>query len=159
MIHKESHAIVSHFGVIGLETLHIKGMLKNHHLAKSIADSGWARFVETILYKAAWFGNYVERKERWFSSSKLCHKCGCINKDLKLGQSFWICPECGARHDRDDNAADTLEPQPQYLPPEWREGLLAQVNGNAGGESRLQDESPVALREAGSPSRTTAMAT
>lgn len=159
MHHKASHAIVSNFRAIGLETLHIKGMLKNHHLAKSISDSGWAGFVDAIRYKAEWYGNYVERKDRWFPSSKLCHKCGYLNKELKLGQSFWICPDCGTHHDRDNNAADTLEPQLQELPPEWREGLLVQANGNADGESRLQDESPVALWEVGSPPGTTAAAT
>lgn len=157
MLHQASHAIVSNFGAIGFETLHIKGMLKNHHLAKSISDSGWAGFVEAICYKAEWYGNYVERKDRWFPSSKLCHKCGYLNKELKLGQSSWICPDCGTHHDRDDNAADTLEPQVQDLPPDGREGVARR---NAGGEGRLQvRRAPVALAEAGSPSGTTAAAT
>lgn len=157
MLHQESHVIVSNFGAIGLETLHIKGMLKNHHLAKRISDSGWAGFVEAIRYKAEWYGNYVERKDRWFPSSKLCHQCGYLNKELKLGQSFWICPDCGTHHDRDDNAADTLEPQVLDLPPDGREGVARR---NAGGEGRLQvRRAPVALAEAGSPSGTTATVT
>jgi len=111
-LHKESRKIVDAFGLIGLETLNIKGMVRNHRLAKSISDSGWYRFSQFITYKGQWYGSHIERFDRFYPSSRLCSTAGCgyINRELELGQSFWICPDCGKRHDRDGNASHNLEP-------------------------------------------------
>ena len=108
--HQLSRAIVDNFGKIGLETLNVKGMVKNHSLAKSVSDAGWSQFVAFIEYKAAWAGREVAKHDRWFASSKTCNDCGAVNKDLKLSDRTWVCQSCGVIHDRDENAAMNLRP-------------------------------------------------
>lgn len=103
--HKLSRALVDHFGVIAFESLNVSGMLKNHSLAKAIADAGWNQFVNFVEYKAAWAGAEVLRVERFFPSSKLCSDCGAKHKSLTLSIRQWVCTECGVIHDRDENAA------------------------------------------------------
>jgi putative transposase len=103
--HKESRKLVNQFGFIGFENLHIKGMLKNHHLAKSISDAGWSQFVWMCEYKQKWNGGEVGYVDRFFPSSKLCSHCGSINHNLKLKHRSWTCDHCGITHDRDKNAA------------------------------------------------------
>jgi putative transposase len=144
-LHKESRQIVNTFGYIGLETLNIEGMMRNHHLAKSIGDSGWGMFAQFILYKSRWYGSYVEQFDMFYPSSRLCSTpgCGYINRDLKQNQTYWTCPECGKRHDRDDTAAVNLEPTVGAT------GRVIPVMATPVGEGRLQGESPVPLDEAG----------
>ncbi len=108
--HQESRKIVNRFGSIGLETLNIKGMVKNHKLAKSISDAGWSQFVQFVTYKTAWSGGEVIKHDRWFASSKTCHVCGEQNKSLKLSDRIWVCMRCNVVHDRDYNAAMNLVP-------------------------------------------------
>jgi putative transposase len=103
-LHKTSHQIANQFGHIKIENLNISGMLKNHSLAKSIADSGWGEFTRQLGYKSAWRGGITERIDRWYPSSKTCCVCGWVNQDLKLHHRFWTC-QCGAEHDRDHNAS------------------------------------------------------
>jgi len=103
--HKLSRTIVDNFGVIAFESLNITGMLKNHNLAKAIADAGWNQFVSFVEYKAGWNGAEVLRVDRFFPSSKLCSDCGCKNQSLTLNIRQWVCTSCGVIHDRDENAA------------------------------------------------------
>ena len=104
-LHKLSRRLVAEHGTIHLEDLNIRGMLANHKLAKSIADSGWGMFGLFCEYKAEWYGARVVRADRFYPSSKTCGVCGCINRDLALADRFWTCGNCGAHHDRDINAA------------------------------------------------------
>jgi putative transposase len=117
-LHQTSRRIANQFGTIKIENLNVCGMLKNHHLAKSISDSGWRRFGTFLDYKGQWAGSHVERVDRYFPSSKTCSVCGWINQDLQLHHRFWICLGCGAEHDRDKNASVNLE---RYVPAERRE--------------------------------------
>lgn len=146
-LHKQSRQVVAAFGYIGLETLNITGMIRNHHLAKSIADSGWGMFAQFITYKGRWYGSYVERFEMFYPSSRLCSTpgCGYINRDLEQGQTSWVCPDCGKWHDRDDNSADNLEPTVGAT------GRAIGMMATPVGEGKLQGEHPVPLVEAGSP--------
>ena len=63
-----------------------------------------------LEYKASWYGRQVFKVNRFYPSSKACSTpgCGYIHKDLKLFERFWVCPECGALHDRDVNASINL---------------------------------------------------
>jgi putative transposase len=105
---KLSHRLTTSHGAIGLENLNIKGMARNHCLAKSISDSGWGMFGKQCEYKAVVNGSSVHRVDSFFPSSKTCSGCGAINSELKLHHRFWTCDHCKTAHDRDINAAINL---------------------------------------------------
>ncbi len=109
--HKLSRRLVDEFGVITFETLHIKGMVRNHKLAKSISDAGWGQFIGFTEYKGAWYGAHVEKVDRFYASTKTCSECGIKNQDLTLSDRTWVCQSCGVVHDRDVNAAINIESQ------------------------------------------------
>lgn len=103
--HKWSRKIVNENQVIISEDLNIKGMLKNHKLAKSIQDASFGIFCNMISYKANEQHRIYLKIGRFYPSSKLCHCCGFKYKGLKIEERFWTCPECGTYLDRDENAA------------------------------------------------------
>ena len=103
--HKVSSRITDENQVIISEDLNVKGMLKNHKLAKSIQDASFGTFCNMIKYKSEQKHRIYLQIDRFFPSSKLCHKCGFKYKGLKLEERFWYCPECGTYLDRDENAA------------------------------------------------------
>jgi len=105
LIHKTTTSLINQFDTIYLEDLNVKGMMKNHKLAKAISDVSWGKFIEILEYKANWNGKQVIHIDRFFPSSKTCSKCGWINNSLTLNNRNWICPKCGEKHDRDFNAA------------------------------------------------------
>ena len=107
-LHKLSRRLVNENQVIVLETLNVKGMTKNHNLAKSISDAGWSTLVGFLEYKAARAGKAIIRIDRWFPSSKACSECGSISDKMPLDVRSWTCPHCGAPHDRDINAAKNI---------------------------------------------------
>ena len=81
-------------------------MIKNHCLAKSISDCGWYELTRQIRYKAEWNNRQYIKIGRFTKSSQPCNVCGYINPNTKnLSVREWICPQCGAVHDRDVNAA------------------------------------------------------
>lgn len=106
--HQVSRKLVNAYGAIALESLPVKGMLANHALAKAIADAGWSQFVTFLQYKQQWAGGQVVQADRWFPSSRSCSVCGVIYQGLTLSERNWTCIGCGARHDRDINAAQNL---------------------------------------------------
>lgn len=107
-LHKLSHRLVAENQSIFAESLNVKGMVKNHHLAKSIQDSGWNEFVRQLNYKSEWAGTHFGQIDRWFPSSKRCNTCGWINDSLKLSDREWICLGCGNIIDRDLNASQNI---------------------------------------------------
>ena len=107
--HKLSRELVDSHDAIVLESLNIKGMVKNHHLAKSISDAGWSEFMRQIKYKADWAGKTVVEIGQWEPSSKICHSCGYKLDKLELNIREWVCPKCGMIHDRDINAAINIK--------------------------------------------------
>ena len=68
-----------------LEDLNVAGMLRNHHLARSIADAGWAEVARIIAYRQAWLGGQVLLADRWFPSTKTCAACGAVRATLAAG--------------------------------------------------------------------------
>ena len=103
--HKLSRRIVNENQVIVSEDLNVKGMLKNHKLAKSIQDASFGSFCNMIAYKALEQQRRYIKVGTFYPSSKLCHCCGFKYKGLKLEERFWTCPKCGTYLDRDENAA------------------------------------------------------
>ena len=107
-LHKLSRRIVNENQVIAVEDLHVKGMLKNHKLARAISDVGFGTFVNFLEYKAARDGKAFVKCGRWFPSTKACSSCGSVSEDKPLDVRAWTCPHCGAQHDRDINAAKNI---------------------------------------------------
>ena len=105
LIHKTTTNLIKQFDTIYLEDLNVKGMMKNHKLAKAIGDVSWGKFIDVLEYKAIWNDKQVIHIDRFFPSSKTCSKCGWINNQLTLKDRNWTCSECGEIHDRDFNAA------------------------------------------------------
>ena len=103
--HKVSSRITDENQVIISEDLNVKGMLKNYKLAKFIQDASFGTFCNMIKYKSEQKHRIYLKIDRFYPSSKLCHKCGFKYKGLKVDERFWTCPECGTYLDRDENAA------------------------------------------------------
>lgn len=105
-LHKISHELISENQVIVSEDLAVSNMVKNHNLSKAIYDCGWYELTRQISYKAEWNNRQYIKIGRFTKSSQPCHVCGYINPDTKdLSVREWNCPQCGAVHDRDVNAA------------------------------------------------------
>ena len=107
-LHKLSTNIVTRFDVICVEDLNLRGMAKNHNLARSLHDASIGTAVRMIEEKAERYGKTVVKIDRWFPSSKTCSDCGYIVEKLPLSVREWTCPECGTTHDRDANAAANI---------------------------------------------------
>ncbi|MCL2345284.1 MAG: transposase [Desulfobulbus sp.] len=108
-LHKLSTDLTRRFHTIGIEDLNVSGMVKNRHLARSIADMGFFEFRRQLEYKAAMRGGQVQVADRFFASSKTCSGCAHKLESLPLAVREWTCPACGANHDRDVNAAINLK--------------------------------------------------
>lgn len=108
-LHQTSHRITSdNQAVIVCEDLAVSNMMKNHRLAESIGESGWAEFVRQLEYKQNWRGGKLEKIDRFFPSSKMCSSCKNIVESLPLSIREWECPSCETKHDRDVNAAKNI---------------------------------------------------
>lgn len=106
MLHKLSSNLVRDYDLISIEDLAPKNMVKNHKLARAISDASWGEFRRQLGYKTKWYGKVLVTVDRFYPSSQLCSECGTQwpgTKDLSVRE--WTCPECGATHDRDRNAA------------------------------------------------------
>lgn len=98
---------------ITIEDLNVSGMMKNRHLSKAVASQKFYEFRTKLEAKCRKYGIELRIADRWYPSSKLCHKCGCIKKDLKLSDREYIC-ECGYHADRDYNASLNLRDAVSY---------------------------------------------
>lgn len=104
-LHQVSNSLINENQVICIENLNVKGMLKNHKLAESIAEMNFGEFKRVLEYKARWYNRKIVFVDRFYPSSKTCSCCGFKYKDLTLNEREWTCPQCGTTHDRDVNAA------------------------------------------------------
>jgi putative transposase len=128
-----------------LETLKVKNMMKNHRLARAIADASWSEFVRQLEYKSRWYNREIIKINQWFPSSQLCSACGAKRVErLKLSEREWSCDACGVAHDRDLNAAKNI----------LRAGMLLITGGSPGivcgehvGERDLESRKPKLLVE------------
>ena len=108
-LHKLSTRLIRENQVINVETLNVKGMMRNRKLARAISDLGWSEFVHQLEYKAQWHGRTLTKCDRWFASTKTCSLCQTKRAKMSLKVRTWTCTACGAVHDRDTNAAQNLD--------------------------------------------------
>jgi putative transposase len=106
-LHKLTTRLVRDNQVVVIEDLTVENMLKNHALARAIADAAWSEFRSMLEYKARWYGREVIVVDRWFPSSKLCSACGTVAEAMPLEVRSWACG-CGTTHDRGVNAAKNI---------------------------------------------------
>ncbi|MFE9784631.1 RNA-guided endonuclease InsQ/TnpB family protein [Nocardia salmonicida] len=104
--HKLSTTIVRDNQAVFVEDLCVKGLARTR-LAKSVHDAGWAMFTRLVGEKAARYGRYFARVDRFFPSSQLCSACGVVDGKKPLSVRSWTC-RCGVTHDRDVNAAKNV---------------------------------------------------
>jgi putative transposase len=107
-LNKVTTDLVRRFDLIATEDLNVRGMVKNHRLARSISDASFGYFVRMLEYKCEWYGKELVKIDRFFPSSKRCFDCGHIVESLSLSIREWTCPKCGVIHDRDENAAHNI---------------------------------------------------
>jgi putative transposase len=106
--HKLTTALVQKANLIGIERLHVAGMLQNHHLALSLADAALSEVHRQLRYKAASAGSRVVAVDAFFPSSQIHYECGYRHRALTLAERRWVCPHCGVLVERDYNAAKNL---------------------------------------------------
>jgi len=108
-LHQMTTKVVRQFLWIGVEDLAVANMMKNHSLARALADASFGEIRRQLQYKTEWAGSHLVVASRFYPSSKLCSVCGYKHNTLKLSDRAWTCPNCGTRLDRDGNAAQNLE--------------------------------------------------
>jgi putative transposase len=105
-LNKISNEITNQYDIICLESLNIKGMVKNKRLSKSISDVAWSEFMRQLEYKATWKGKTIIKISKWFPSSQICSSCGSSTGKKPLNIRKFDCPECNTKNiDRDINAS------------------------------------------------------
>ena len=106
--HKATTAIANGASRIGIESLNVSGMVKNHRLAKALSDASLSNFLTLLKAKAERLEVQIIEADTCYPSSKTCSHCGTIDTDLSLSDRTYHCSECGHTQDRDLNAAINL---------------------------------------------------
>ena len=108
-LHKITTKLIKENDIICIENLNVKGMTKNHRLAKAIQDASFGTLVSILKYKAAWHNRQIIEVGRFYPSSKICHCCRHRMSYMGLEVREWTCPVCNEHHDRDINAAINIK--------------------------------------------------
>ena len=135
LINQTTSMLAKNYDVIVIEDLNVAGMVKNHCLAKHVADAAWGEFARQLEYKTQWYGSALVRVDRFYPSSKTCSQCGTVKATLSLDDRVYHCGTCGLTLGRDVNAAINLA----------RQGLAGTNSGaGRGGEVRPAQQKLVA---------------
>ena len=105
--HQVSRELVRKYHTMGIETLNVAGMISAGLQSRALSDAGMSGLLDQLQYKANWYGTRIVEADQWYPSSKTCSGCGVVNEDLDRERE-WDCPNCGAHHDRNQNAARNL---------------------------------------------------
>ncbi len=104
-LHKISNEITNQYDLIVVETLRVRNLVKNHKLAKNIANASWSRLISLLEYKATWKGKTLLKIDQYFPSSQICSTCGSNTGKKPLHIRNFVCPYCKTYHHRDLNAS------------------------------------------------------
>jgi len=107
-LHKLTTRLINENQVIAVESLSVKALQDLTWIARLLADAGWHEFLRQLEYKARWYGRELIHIDKAFPSSRVCSECGHTLEELSLKVRKWTCPDCGADHDRDINAARNI---------------------------------------------------
>ena len=108
LIRETTTNLAKHYDRIVIEDLNVKGMVRNHSIAKHISDASWSEFRRQLEYKTAWYGSELVVADRFYPSSKTCSTCGAVKAKLSLGEREYTCEGCNLVIGRDLNAAINL---------------------------------------------------
>lgn len=146
-LHKLSRKIVNDNQVVVIENLNIKGMVRNHKLAKAISDVSWGTFSNFLDYKLKEKGGLLVEINRWFPSSQTCSNCFYQLPKLDLSTREWTCPDCGCIHDRDENASKNIRAEGIRII--QTDGIAVSANGGTvrpkGGRKSVLRHEPMKL--------------
>ena len=132
-LHKLSTKLIRENQTIAIEDLNVKGMVKNHKLAKHIQNASWSEFVRQLKYKAIWYGRTIVQVSPWFPSSKLCSDCGFKIAKMPINIREWTCSNCNEHHDRDVNAAINIRTAGQAELQVCGDSSIGAVGSNSNG--------------------------
>jgi putative transposase len=157
-LHHLTGALAASYGVVVVEHLNVAGMLRNHRLARRLADAGFGELRRQLTYKCAWAGGRLVQADTFYPSSKTCSGCGHVKAKLPRSEQTYRCQHCGLACDRDLNAARNLAalvdataaPRARVVAGSGPETLKTPVDGDV----RL-GFGPAVLGEAGSRHQTT----
>lgn len=135
-IHKITKKICSENEVVVLETLNVEGMKKTT-LAQAVSDLSFYEFRRQVGYKSKLYGNKLIELSQWFPSSKLCSNCGVKNETLKRSDKKFICPTCGYRAGRDDNASKNMVIEAEKQIKQQAEAVKAAEAGTCGSQGTV----------------------
>ena len=115
-LHKITTELVRDYDIISAETLDITAMAQTGYLAKMIYDASWGELQRQLSYKCEWYGKQFVKIGSAYPSSNICSECGyLLDEHIKLSKRKWVCPQCGAAHDRDLNAAKNIHVEGKRL--------------------------------------------
>jgi putative transposase len=122
-LHKLSTSIARENQAIGIEDLHVRGVMANGKLASAVADCGWGELRRQLEYKSAWYGRDLRVVPRFVRTTGVCPDCGAVGDKLPLSVRVWVCKACGVEHDRDTAAAQMIVRRafPEYR---WEAGSI-----------------------------------
>jgi putative transposase len=115
LLHKATTQIAEQYGFVGIESLHVKGLMRNRALAQALGDAAFGTFERFLSEKVETRGGKVQKVGRFYPSSKTCSCCGYVKTDLTLAERSFVCPGCGFTLDRDLNAAINILHEAQRL--------------------------------------------
>jgi len=132
-LHKTTTDLAKTKSVIGVEDLSVRGMIRNRHLSRAIADAGWGEFRRMLAYKTEWYGSRLIVAPRFYPSTKRCSACGHVKTEMPLAERIFQCEACGAEIDRDLNAARNLASLVAGSSPETVNACGAEGSGQENG--------------------------
>ena len=137
-LHQLTRRLVGEHGTVVVEHLNVAGMVRNHRLARAIADAGFGQLRRLLGYKATWHGARLVEADPFYPSSKTCSACGAARATLRLGERTFRCDtrECGLVLDRDLNAARNLAALVEGLHGSGTEDLDRPTVAGSGPETR-----------------------